>query len=145
MRVSFIILMSVLMLLSACERSDDPGIMEVDIGEEFTARIGIKYKIGDDFSFEITRINDSRCPTGALCFWQGITIISFKIEENEIIEDSVIMGESWSRISNDDYDGLYELRIRDVKPYPDISVNLKPEDYRISVVINRESLFGPTL
>lgn len=117
----------VLSILAGCDMSSTEGVRSVVLGEIVeldegdTVRLGIS---GALLTFHEVR-EDSRCPTGAVCIWQGRALAAFHLisaagdtsftlkidglvetphEENQIV---VI--------------GAFQFRLLELNPYPAVS------------------------
>jgi len=82
-------------------------------------------------------LNDSRCPTGVLCFWEGNAQARFKFEKyNEMavlfnlnthkgfITDTIVYG--------------YKITLLGLKPYPVIDHKIDQSDYIAKLLIEKE-------
>jgi len=82
-------------------------------------------------------LNDSRCPTGAFCFWEGNASVRFKLEKGDnkpvlfdlntnhgFTADTIISG--------------YKFSLVGLNPYPILNHRTNPEDYKAQLLIEKE-------
>jgi hypothetical protein len=82
-------------------------------------------------------INDSRCPTGAYCFWEGNATVRFKFEK--VNEDPVLFDLNTHRgFTTDTVISGYKFSLVGLDPYPTLNRRIDPKDYRAQIVIEKE-------
>ncbi|MCU4173941.1 hypothetical protein [Carboxylicivirga sp. N1Y90] len=92
-------------------------------------KIDIEYSISPNLSFTISNINDSRCPEGARCFWEGDVAMDFLIEEgNSVIDTTLDL--SYHRDNPSEFGG-YRFEITDVLPYPKLGTVIELDEVRV--------------
>jgi hypothetical protein len=82
-------------------------------------------------------INDSRCPNGAVCCWEGNAVVRLKIErynEVPILFDLNTNGD----YQTDTLISGYRLFLIGLNPYPEIFHKIKQEDYQVEIMITKE-------
>ena len=110
---------------------------QLTIGEKDTISLGyrhIYYDTEKDFRLQILSIsNDSRCPTGANCIWEGNVEVNldliyggnyqtkFTLNINPIFQIDTII------------DGIY-FKLLSVKPYPEEEIAINPKDYKVKIL-----------
>jgi len=106
------------------------------IGSESTFRISQLYYSSDgQFTLLINEVNDSRCAEGVVCVWAGE--VALKGEwTNNIIKTPVEL-HSVLKDMQKEPDG-FTIQIVDVKPYPKIGTESKPEDKVITLLVKRK-------
>jgi hypothetical protein len=118
----------------SCEKVIDNPLFT--IGSESIFRINEQYTTADGrYNFQITELNDSRCPEGAECFWQGE--VSLK---GEWIEGKVKTAVELHSVMKDLQkvpDG-FTIEIIDVKPIPKLGADSKPEDLVVTLLIQKK-------
>ena len=127
--MKFIILLLTASIFTACNTSDD--LMGPKLGDEFEIEYGQSVTLEDRFltiKFKTVE-NDSRCPEGVLCFWEGnarivIEVSQFAFELNTSLEPKEI-----------DHFG-FKIEFKSVNPYPVIDENINIEDYRITLIVS---------
>lgn len=103
------------------------------VGKEINVRLNQLYTSADGHhSIRLTEINDSRCPEGLMCIWQGEVTI-----KGEWFTDgrrSTFEIHSVIRDQQQQPDG-YTIQIVDAKPYPKAGSGSKPEELVVTLLI----------
>ena len=76
-------------------------------------------------------VGDSRCPQGVLCVWAGNTEVILEVSKNEIALNTLLD-------PKEKVVGAYNIKLREVIPYPKAGEELKPEDYSIKIVVSKK-------
>jgi len=131
MKNIYIYFISITFILVSCndEFSKEVDIFNFDQNNSF--KLYQDYQSADGrLTFSISKFHESRCPEGAMCFWQGearITILFQKPKTDKIelntynnLKDTVF---------------TYEFELIEVTPYPIISKEYSSDDYRVTVKI----------
>jgi len=106
------------------------------IGKESTMRINQLYYSSDgQYTLQINEIGDSRCPEGAMCFWQGE--ITLKGEWTDNKNKTPIELHSVVSSLQKEPDG-FTFQIIDAKPSPKLGTESKPENLAVTLLINRK-------
>lgn len=103
---------------------------EVLYDSPFYAKIDKRYHISDEYSFIIKDINDSRCPEGALCFWQGMATIYIEFNLGHRIDTSLNTMDNGKCVL-----GFYSISLGEISPYPHIDSIPEKENYRIELFV----------
>jgi hypothetical protein len=110
----------------------------VDLGQEFSIHIGESASIrGEELQVKFLEITeDSRCPTGVVCVWEGRVSGLVEITYRESIY-SIVLTEpgsiSWpSEITFEEYKITYN-----VEPYPQAGTEITKEEYRLELTIRK--------
>jgi hypothetical protein len=81
-------------------------------------------------------MNDSRCPTGAMCIWEGNAEVKIKYEK--LNENPVYFNLNTNlRFTRDTVIDGYRISLLDLSPYPEIGVKHSPNLYKASLTIKR--------
>jgi hypothetical protein len=84
-----------------------------------------------------TVLNDSRCPTGVQCFWEGNATVRFrfsKINDKPVLfELNTHKGYTWSTIISG-----YRFTLTELKPYPVRNNRIEQKEYKAELVIEKE-------
>jgi hypothetical protein len=110
----------------------------VDLGREFSLHIGDSASIkGEELQVKFLEITeDSRCPTGVVCVWEGRVRGLAEITYRESIHNVVLTepgSTSWpSEITFEDYKITYH-----VEPYPQAGTEITKEEYRLELTISK--------
>lgn len=115
-----------------------PGNSNSDLNEEFTLSFGKMVTISTEnleLKFKDV-IEDSRCPKGAICVWQGRVICEIEIGQlghrNEILlTQSGLMSE----FTNEQH-GIYNFLFK-VDPYPQTGKHINKTQYRLRMIVEK--------
>jgi len=112
--------------LSACDKEE----AVIDIGENKSVRLWpqVSGRMPDGKTLLTwTVIEDSRCPEGATCVWEGRAVIEFRLERDG--ESRTVEIESRKGMNTGKTNG-YEIELIEVWPYPDMNWEIA-DDYEI--------------
>lgn len=123
-----------MLLLTASKCKDK---MSFDIGQPVTLKIGQAAVCScEKFGFQVEKIKeDSRCPKYTNCVWEGQVVVEVAVKEKGGKTqnlDFTIRGtdkQSAARRVGD-----YQLRVKQVDPYPEANKTVTKEDYMITLV-----------
>jgi hypothetical protein len=88
------------------------------------AKIGQSVGIYDFDLTPLQVVEDSRCPTGVQCVWEGRLRLNVRIDFNDrVVMRELILGEAQPI-------GTGMLKLVDAKPYPKEGVTIYPEEYK---------------
>lgn len=127
MNLKITIVLALMFLLLACENEEVQHVFDLTIENEF--KIDQMYYSPDQLiEFSVDDINDSRCPEGVTCIWQGEARVHLLFEKPfvENIELSTY-NKLKDTISN------YEIQLIDVQPYPEIGKEVKLNEYSVTL------------
>jgi hypothetical protein len=99
--------------------------IQIKIGERVTLERGsltIKFK---------SLAEDSRCPQGVACFWQGNAEVILEVSEYEIALNTALA-------PNEKVVGDYNIQLKDVMPYPKAGEEYPLENYSIKIVVSKK-------
>ena len=121
----------------SCEQSTSPT--RPKIGEEFELKYGQSTQIqGQNLSIKFKNVaEDSRCPKGAFCVWEGNAKIVLQVAQQDTsVNTSLEPREiTYSRYPT------YTIRLVSVSPYPNMSEQIKLEDYTIKLIVFTDEIF----
>ena len=129
------VMAAVLLLVSGCSIYGPPG---KELGEEFSLAIGDSVEIkGQDLQIELVEvIEDSRCPSGAECIWQGRVSVKVKIvyqrDSYEMVLIQYGLYEGYDVESYQDY--LFTFK---VEPYPELNKKIRDSEYRLLIKVSQ--------
>ncbi|HKL37330.1 MAG TPA: hypothetical protein VJ876_00445, partial [Bacteroidales bacterium] len=97
------------------------------------------YTVYPNLSFEVDEVNDSRCPRGVICIWQGEAVVWVRVFESAQIQagEAERLKLSTHKPRSQTYQD-YRFELIDVKPYPDIEKEYDREDIRVVLKITRD-------
>jgi len=124
---------------AACEKNEEPSDNIIDkFGEIISFKIGESAEInGPNFVVAFDAIlEDSRCPTGAECFWEGQAVVNLLINKTQPVE--IIMRAAHEDLAKDTLDGFVYTLVN-VTPYPDSkgTLPIPNEDYSIDIQVDK--------
>lgn len=106
------------------------------IGRESTFRINQIYTSTDgQYTLQITKIGDSRCPTGAVCDWQGEITLKGEWTDNKV--KTAIELYSVGKATEKQPTG-FNIQIVNAKPFPVVGAETKPEDLMVTLLIEKK-------
>jgi len=106
------------------------------VGKESTFRINQLYTSSDgQNTLLIKEIGDSRCPEGVVCIWQGEVTVKGEWTANKV--KSTFEVHSVVNQENKVPDG-FTMKIVDAKPYPKYSIETKPEDLVVTLLMQNK-------
>jgi hypothetical protein len=131
-------LVLMLFMLVACEEDDyyyGEHMVQNDI--EFVAQVGHIYHTEKN-SFQVIRVDDSRCPSGAYCILAGNATMHLSFLKNPPMDTSLNL---WGSGGNPRLfvDSLF-FQLKAVRPHPQaFSKPINQKDYRIDMNVSRHS------
>lgn len=111
---------------------------EVPLGEEFELAPNQSIRIaGSDLIVGFRRVTgDSRCPIDAVCVIEGKAGIELDVfgtsAGGPVLIDTPLPA-TWT-------DGRYTIQVLDLRPHATVSRPIKPEDYRLRLVVDLRAL-----
>ncbi|MCO6493617.1 MAG: hypothetical protein J5I98_34675, partial [Phaeodactylibacter sp.] len=122
-----------ILLLAQCDKKNNHSPLEFQPGKSFE----MSYQdtgacsCGDlSITFRDV-VEDSRCPTGAVCVWEGQARVQLDVQ-SEDGSQSIELAFQASRSSFDrDTVGGYAISLMNVSPHPREGQTIKKQDYRI--------------
>lgn len=107
------------------------------LGNDSAYLINQLYSTSDgQCTFRISEINDSRCPEGVVCIWQGEVTVKGKwtaYNEQTLVELHSVLKDQEKQPEG------YTIQIVDAKPYPKFGTESKPEDLVITLKIQKNN------
>ena len=114
-----------------------PTKTQANLGESFTLAAGESATISsENLSVRFVElISDSRCPTGAVCIWEGEASCMLEITYSGITNDKILVQPGFPGVSHTDF-GAYTIAFQ-VTPYPEVGKEIKKQDYRLEMTFSR--------
>lgn len=107
------------------------------IGQEYTFRIDQLYTSSDGHhTLRLTEINDSRCPEGVQCVWQGEVSLKGEWTYNNLKSDFEL--HSVLKELDKQPEG-FTIQIVDVQPTPVYGTESKPEDLVVTLLVQKNN------
>ncbi|MEN8157322.1 MAG: hypothetical protein ABFS10_10235, partial [Bacteroidota bacterium] len=79
-------------------------------------------------------VNDSRCPIGAVCCWEGNAEVKLDLTITGQGKHDIRLN-THSNFPSDTTIGHLNISLVKVTPYPDLDREIKPEDYRVKLSV----------
>ncbi len=130
---TILILAALLLVGSACQ----PGV-KAGLGEEVSLAIGQSVSItGENLRVSFKGVSeDSRCPTGATCVWQGRVICLVKVSQGGAAYLlSFIQPGLTDQSAEQDFLG-YRFAFS-VEPYPEVGKEIASSQYRLLLTVSK--------
>jgi len=103
--------------------------LKLKIGESAKSKPG-----GLEVEFDSVA-DDSRCPRNVTCVWAGNAKIVLKVKKGAgkpaNVELNTNINPKTSRYLE------YELRVKELKPYPESEVRIKSSDYEVTLLVHK--------
>ena len=133
-----IIFVVVMMLVFSTSCDNRPKKISAELGDVAELKIGETVSIEDDeITFKFVEVlSDSRCPTGATCVWQGEITCTLEITYLDESYTKTITHPGLTDPFSADTFQEYEINYN-FKPYPELDKEIKADEYRLYLVINR--------
>ena len=126
-----------LFLAMACEEHDYYGEHWVQNDTDFVAQVGHIYHTEKN-SFQVIRVDDSRCPSGAFCIWAGNATVRFSFIKVPVGDTTLNLFGTVRDHPRLFIDSLY-FQLNDISPYRFVNINkmVNQLDYRIDMKVSR--------
>lgn len=123
-----------LTVLSGCQ--DGTNTVKASFDNEFSLTAGqIAELKGKQLTVQFEGIqDDSRCPKGATCIWQGKVRSIIKISDNGLTSKLVLTEPGLSSDRGKDTYKQYEFTSH-IEPYPELGKEILSKDYRLFLII----------
>jgi hypothetical protein len=133
-----LLLSSLLMIIALTGCQSSAGIIKASIDKEFSLAIGqIAELTGEQITLQFEGIQeDSRCPKGATCIWQGRVSSILQVRDNGLSTTIVLTEPGLSDQYGQNTYKQYEFTSH-VLPYPEIGKKLPSEDYRLHLTVKK--------
>lgn len=126
------LLCTTLFAISAC--SSD----EVSIGEDFSLHIGQSASIrGEELRIKFLEVvEDSRCPTGVTCIWEGRVSCLVEITYRESLHSVVLTEPGLTNFPSEQPFQEYKLAYH-IEPYPEAGTEIAEDEYHLHLKISK--------
>jgi hypothetical protein len=143
---NLIIIVTITAFIFSCQKSTDyPTFENMDVTSNFILDNAINIAQGDCAGDAHTKtyicldsvLNDSRCPNGVQCIWQGNAEARFKFIKSG---DAPVFFNlnTYLGFTNDTIIGGYKFTLKSINPYPDIDHIILPGEYKAEILIEKE-------
>lgn len=138
MAVIFVAIMAPVFSMGCDNRPEE---ISAELGQEFELKLGQTAVIkNEQIKFKFVEVaGDSRCPTGATCIWQGeVTCILEITYLGETYTKTITQPGLSAEMATDVFQE-YEINFS-VLPYPELDKDIKTDDYRLQLLIEKTPL-----
>tara|TARA_R110002124_G_scaffold255060_1_gene420662 strand:- start:1117 stop:1506 length:390 start_codon:yes stop_codon:yes gene_type:complete len=128
----------------ACQKNDQEASPEkvLETVSIAAARQTAVPTSGSDLKVELLSVNDSRCPSNAVCITAGTALLKFSVndqdEKTEVSLNFSDVDKSANTVAFKLNGAAYELSVTEVFPYPNSSKSPQLEEYKVQVSIKRK-------
>ena len=140
----FIPLVMILLIgLTASCSGSSPAETNVNLGQQFNLKFAQTASInGEPLMIKFSQlVSDSRCPTGAVCVWEGEVSCLLDITYQNVLNQKIITKSGSSTdLASSDFDAY--IILFDVQPYPEVDKQIKDEDYSLKLIIKHSGEEG---
>ena len=128
----------IILLMAASCNQNTVRVVDVPLSQKFTLRLGGQASIDNANLFiRFTNVvEDSRCPINARCIWAGNGKIALEIQKlnadkimatlNTTLQPQIAVYDS------------YEIQFKQLRPEPVAGSEIKPEDYRATLLVTKK-------
>ncbi|MCI5131944.1 MAG: hypothetical protein D3904_10550 [Candidatus Electrothrix sp. EH2] len=128
-----LLLCSCLLIFAGCTPKPQPE----DFPQTFELRPKASKKISNDLTIGFSMVlEDSRCPTGTQCPWEGNAEILLALSGGDLETVHLNTGMQFPR--TDFYNG-YSITLDELKPHPAQGTSIEPSDYTAVLSVDLES------
>jgi len=82
-------------------------------------------------------VNESRCPIGLECFWEGMATVKFKFQSYQNAPEYFNLSTAINTENKTILPG-YSIKLVGLEPYPSKDYNIKKEEYKAKLLITKE-------
>lgn len=144
---NLILIVAITTFIFSCQKSTDyPTFENMDVTGTFVLDNSIIIAQGDcagDVQSKIyicldSVLNDSRCPRGVQCIWEGNAEARFRFVNSD---DAPVFFNLNTHLgfTNDTIIGGYKFTLKAITPYPGSIEILKPRVYKAEILIEKEA------
>lgn len=114
----------------SCSKNDDgtQGAINLKVGSCFD-----KFQTETQICLDSV-VNDSRCPTGFECVWEGDAIAAFTLTKNKKVTRFNL--HTNNRFQNDTIVDGVSVKLIDISPYPIADKQIDPNDYVAEISVD---------
>ena len=144
---NLIIIVAVTAFIFSCQKTTDyPTFQNMDVTGTFVLDNSIIISQGDCAGDMQTKTyicldsvqNDSRCPRGVQCIWEGNAEARFKFVKSDDAPVFFSLN-TFHGFTNDTIIGGYKFTLKAITPYPGSIEILTPRVYKAEILIEKEN------
>ena len=122
----------------SCEKSENRNPLDFQLGQSFELPFGDTGNCtcgGLSVAFADV-LDDSRCPTSVVCFWEGQARVQLKVQIADGLDTvELIRRAGHEELGRDTLDN-FVFELLEVSPYPVTTDPIDKEDYRIELKVS---------
>jgi hypothetical protein len=137
-RMKTYLLIVLLALLDGGCSSTDKAFQKVPLDEVFTLSHGAWAKVDDRFTLTFDSVaEDSRCPTGTQCVWEGngAAVLLYESPDSSPLYFRL---NTAGKFQQDTVIQHYRITLVELLPQAEVNRNLKQSDYQLKLKVERE-------
>jgi hypothetical protein len=127
MKTNWYFILLFLFILGSCKKEQESA--PLGLNQELTLKTG---DICSSKSVKVLKINDSRCPIGVVCVWQGEATVNLEVKESSVFE--VVLSTFHQPV---DTVNNFIFKLIDVLPYPIFGVEVPDSEKSVVLKIER--------
>jgi hypothetical protein len=81
---------------------------------------------------------DSRCPEGVVCVWEGNAGIQISVTGSDTLSHEMVLNTHSNFLNDTMFEEVY-IALMEVAPYPSVNDALKQEDYLVRILVEKMS------
>lgn len=131
------IIVALILAFSACTK-EEIEVAQTSLASKVELSFDTELAYQEGVKIKVTKVEDSRCPQGTTCVWEGMAKVFFSISDKGVSKDSSIDFQSKLVKTTVDLSGVkYEVEVSDVLPYPKNATEINQKDYKVSVTVKK--------
>jgi hypothetical protein len=137
--VLLVILLSVLILVSSCEKND---LLDIELRLNDTLTIKAGSTIPDNtrnvsLSFD-SLVAECRCPSDVVCIWEGYASVALRFFSENKEQRFVLSTLNFNPLRNDTTISGYTIKLIDVLPYPNTKIHTDPKEITVKIQVTHK-------
>lgn len=141
-KLTFCYLLTILFLTTACdtkkaqeEDGNDYNTVQLDTPFKMTQKKGVQFE-NDDLKIIFDTVSeDSRCPEGTTCVWEGQVKVNLTVKTKNGSEKVEILRKGKQKENAIQKVGEHTIYLMAVNPYPKDGEKIAQEDYKITMIV----------
>ena len=126
------------LLLCCCSGSDgSPTAPTKMTPQQVELHIGQQATVDGTLHLRLTSVdNDSRCPTGVVCVWEGNAEVVLGVRSGNDQEQKLTLNTNSSSPIEGDF-ASYHIKLVNLAPYPHVDARIDPSQYVATLLVTR--------
>ncbi len=112
--------------------------LQTRLNQPVDVRVGLTVEVsGEPITITFEQVTeDSRCPTGVNCVWEGDAVVRLRAEAPQAERATLDLHTHATRLREADYRG-YRVRLTQLAPWPKDGSRISPDQYVATIVVLR--------